>query len=270
MAVGAGIGAGLGALTCDKQASKAECALQGGLTGALAGAAGVGAVGVVGRTAFAGSKLAQFTAAGAVAGFSGEAAGQFMNGELDPNRLAAATLGGAALGAGTYGAGRGLSRAVSAARPRLAAGLRDEAGELSLGRGVLPGESSQPRRSLFHYTDEEGYSGINSSSRLNASLPGGGDAHHGAGQYFTDIRPERVLPGPKAGLTPEQLAGGFMSRWQLSSALFKTPWKAPQLTHFLEIDVTDLPIQNPEGSIFLNPGADPLDLAGRIVRGGSF
>jgi HYD1 signature containing ADP-ribosyltransferase len=79
-----------------------------------------------------------------------------------------------------------------------------------------------------------------------------------------------VLAGPKSAMSAEQQAQGFMSRWQLSQRLFTTPWKAPQLTHFLEIDVSGLDVLNPRPGTFLIPGEDPLDLTGRIVRGGGF
>jgi hypothetical protein len=117
MAVGAGIGAGIGALTCDKGESRGECALQGALSGALAGAAPIGAAGMLGKSGITlGSKLAQFTAGGGVSGLVGESTNQFMSGELDPGRLVAATVGGAALGAGVFGAGRAGRGVLSSVR----------------------------------------------------------------------------------------------------------------------------------------------------------
>lgn len=97
-----------------------------------------------------------------------------------------------------------------------------------------------------------------------------GYAEFGPGQYLTDITPERALPGPSAGLSADQVEQGFMSRWQLSHRLTTTPWNASNLTHFLEIDVSGLNVFNSRPGTFLIPGEDPLDLTGRIVRGGPF
>jgi hypothetical protein len=135
---------------------------------------------------------------------------------------------------------------------------------------AAPAKAPTNPSKLYHYTNEAGYKGITNSRQLNPSLEGGGDAHFGSGQYLTDIAPERVLPGSKASIGPEKLAQGFMSRWMLSARLFSTPWKAPQLTHFLEIDVSGLNVLNPRPGTYLVPGETPLDLTGRITRGGQF
>ena len=134
-------------------------------------------------------------------------------------------------------------------------------------RGAEDAAGAATRQTLYHYTSEAGYKGIARSGSLNAS---GADVPFGPGQFLTDIAPERVLAGPKSAISAEQQAQGFMSRWQLSQQLFTTPWKAPQLTHFLEIDVSGLDILNPRPGTFLIPGESPLDLTGRIVRGGGF
>ena len=97
-----------------------------------------------------------------------------------------------------------------------------------------------------------------------------GYAEFGPGQYLTDITPERALPGPSAGLSADQVEQGFMSRWQLSHRLTTTPWNASNLTHFVEIDVSDLNVLSPRPGTFLIPGEDSLDLSGRIIRGGPF
>lgn len=118
MAVGAGLGAGAGALTCPADQDRGMCALRGGLSGALAGTAGLGAAGALGRTALAGSRLAQFTMGGAAAGLADESSRQFMDGELNPTRIVAATVAGAGLGAATHGTIRAASKLSSAIRSR--------------------------------------------------------------------------------------------------------------------------------------------------------
>jgi large repetitive protein len=135
--------------------------------------------------------------------------------------------------------------------------------------GAQEAPGSGAPRTLFHYTSEDGYKGITQSNELNASI-GGHNAEFGPGQYLTDVAPERVLPGPKSSISPTQLAQGFMSRWQLSHLLTTTPWKAPQFSHYLEIDVSGLEVQSPRPGTFRIPGETPLDLTGRIVRGGRF
>lgn len=109
-------------------------------------------------------------------------------------------------------------------------------------------------QTLYHYTNEAGYKGIVRSGSINAS---GADIPHGPGVFLSDIAPERVLAGPKSAISAEQLAQGFMSRWQLSQRLFTTPWMAPQLTHFVEVDVSGLDAVNLRPGTFLIPGESP-------------
>lgn len=116
MAIGAGIGGGVGALTCPPDQDRSMCALKGGLSGALAGAAGIGGAAAVGKTALTGSKLAQYTSGGALAGLADETTRQFIIGEANPTRLVAATVAGAGLGAATHGTILTAQRLATAGR----------------------------------------------------------------------------------------------------------------------------------------------------------
>lgn len=86
---------------------------------------------------------------------------------------------------------------------------------------------------------------------LNPSLEGGRDARYGSGQYLTDIVP------------------GTMLRGRLARRLHGQPWAGNRLDRFLEIDVSELNVQNPAPNIFLIPGELPLDLTGRILSHGT-
>ena len=136
MAIGGGLGAAASALTCPADQDRAMCALKGGLTGALAGAAGVGAAGALGRTALAGSRLAQIVTGGAAAGFADESTRQFIDGELNPTRIVAATVAGAGLGAGTHGTLRAASKLASLAR------ASDPSSSLANLRGSIAGRAA--------------------------------------------------------------------------------------------------------------------------------
>jgi len=137
-----------------------------------------------------------------------------------------------------------------------------------------PPEDNQPqsamnqgRQTLFHYTSEEGLSDILASKSLNPSV-NPINARYGPGQYLTDIPPEQIGANTISDLTAEQIEQGLISRSQLARRLFGQPWAGNKLEAFLEIDVTDLTVENPVPNIFRIPGTSPLDLVDRIIRFG--
>ncbi|MGW5604881.1 putative T7SS-secreted protein [Streptomyces sp. NPDC003753] len=108
--------------------------------------------------------------------------------------------------------------------------------------------------SLFHYTNEKGYQGILESGELRPSLKASNvkDAKFGDGQYLSDTTPGTKTPG------------------QLSYAFLRVPWAGHKFSHFLELDVRGLEvwrsIDRPD--VYLIPGQQPLNVAGRILRHG--
>ena len=107
-------------------------------------------------------------------------------------------------------------------------------------------------RTLFHYTDEAGHTGILDSEALNPSLKALNpkDARYGNGQYLSDI-----VPGTK---TPAQLSREFLG----------IPFQGSRFTHYVEIDVSGLNVVEGRAGVFVIPNEGPLDLGGRIVGSG--
>ncbi|MEU8028175.1 putative T7SS-secreted protein [Streptomyces sp. NPDC049099] len=107
---------------------------------------------------------------------------------------------------------------------------------------------------LYHYTNEKGYSGILDSNELRASLKADNskDARFGDGQYLSDIQPGTKTPG------------------QLSYAFVRVPWAGHKFSHYIEIDVRGLDVmrsvERPDVYVIRNQG--PLDLTGRVVSHG--
>jgi RHS repeat-associated protein len=116
---------------------------------------------------------------------------------------------------------------------------------------------------LFHYTDEAGFEGINSSITLNASMPP--RAKYGSGQYLTDVPPEQLFWGTKA----EAARQGKMAVSELSFYLHGYSARTHMMTYYVEVDVSDLVVENPAPHIFVVPGENPLGLKGRLRGGGS-
>jgi RHS repeat-associated protein len=108
------------------------------------------------------------------------------------------------------------------------------------------------RRTLFHYTTEDGQKGIVSSEELHPSLKSVNpqDARYGDGQYLSDIAP------------------GTRTNAQLSRAFIGQPFQGARFTHYVEIDVTGLNVVEGRPGVFVIPNQHPLDLVGRIVRSG--
>ncbi len=107
-------------------------------------------------------------------------------------------------------------------------------------------------RSLFHYTDEAGQSGILGSQRLNPSLRSinPADARYGNGQYLSDIAP------------------GTYSNASLSSRFIRNPYQGARFSHYVEVDVSGLNVVEGRPGVFVVPNEGPLDLSGRILGWG--
>ncbi len=112
-------------------------------------------------------------------------------------------------------------------------------------------QSDIPAR-LYHYTTENGMNGIVLSNSLRASTAAANpnDVRYGNGQYLSDI-----VPGTK---TPAQLSREFINN----------PFQGRRFTHYVEINVIGLPIQQGRPGVYVVPGDGELDLTGRILRHG--
>jgi len=119
--------------------------------------------------------------------------------------------------------------------------------------GVLKtGGSSSTPKTLYHYTNEKGMTGIVESKKLNPSLKANNpkDARFGDGQYLSDIKPDNQ--------TPVSLAQRFIHR--------PNRYK---YTHYVEIDISDLEVIKGREGVYVIPNSEPLDLMDRIISTGS-
>lgn len=107
---------------------------------------------------------------------------------------------------------------------------------------------SEPKETLYHYTNEKGMNGIVESKQLNPSLKANNpkDARYGNGQYLSDITPDSK--------TPSQLAKQFIN----------VPNKY-KYTNYIEIDVRGLNLTKGRDGVFVLPNESPLDLTGRLL-----
>ncbi|RNF85015.1 RHS repeat-associated core domain-containing protein [Montanilutibacter psychrotolerans] len=128
------------------------------------------------------------------------------------------------------------------------------------------------RTTLFHYTSGENLQRILDSNELWRST-GFDHARYGDGQYLADIVPEDVVGvATKQDLNQQQLRDKKLSLGQLSSLFYNRGSNIDNLTHYIEIDVSDLEVRHGltangnnarRGIQFvLNDGN--LDLTGRI------
>ena len=120
------------------------------------------------------------------------------------------------------------------------------------GAGKSTGTGEGERRTLYHYTNEEGMKGIVDSQQLNPSLKinNPNDCFYGEGQYLSDI-----IPGTK---TPAQLSRKFINN----------PYQGKHYTHYVEIDVTDLDVVFGRDSVYVIKNQEPLSLIDRIISYG--
>ncbi|MGQ0604221.1 MAG: RHS repeat-associated core domain-containing protein [Anaerolineales bacterium] len=112
---------------------------------------------------------------------------------------------------------------------------------------------------LYHYTSDVGLTGIVASQSILPSLGTGPNANFGQGVYFTDISPARAAIG---------------SSYQLSRALFTTPWKNGNVSSYAAVNVSGLTVMAVSpvfsqtygpASIYLYPTTSPLAIGNRIV-----
>ena len=94
--------------------------------------------------------------------------------------------------------------------------------------------------------------GILESGELRPSLKAinPADVRYGNGQYLSDI-----IPGTK---TPAQLSREFLGQ----------PFQGAKYAHYIEVDVTGLPVVQGRPGVFVLPNETPLDLTGRIISNG--
>lgn len=129
------------------------------------------------------------------------------------------------------------------------------------GDSLLPRvtETPNPKSILYHYSTQSGIVGILSTQTIFPSLWDDNRAAFGHGQYFTDISPADASSG---------------SAYQLSRALYTSPWKHKVVTNYVAIDVSNMMIEqvspvfsNTYGYryIYLHRSEDPLFVGGRIV-----
>ncbi len=109
--------------------------------------------------------------------------------------------------------------------------------------------SSSTPKTFRHYTSEAGYNGIMESGEMLPSI-GAKNARYGAGQYFTDL--------PAA----EYTAG------QVSKRLFGVPWNTRKISHFIDVDLNGLNIQNNGPHNYSIPNNNNLPIRGRITNHG--
>jgi RHS repeat-associated protein len=122
---------------------------------------------------------------------------------------------------------------------------------------------------LYHYTNEDGLTGILNSQELRLST-GSVHARYGDGQYFTDIAPQSIKGLKKADLSQQDVQQGNLSHYQLVGRLYGRPtaWGLGRSTHFVAVDVTGLDIITGRPNVQLHPNTGPLDLTGRIRGSG--
>lgn len=118
------------------------------------------------------------------------------------------------------------------------------------------------RQTLMHYTKENNLPEILKSGVIKASQ-GIKNARYGSGQYFTDISPEAI-----GGATRATTPAGKMSLGQLSSKLYGIPYNSSKLQSFIEIDATNLPINQVAPNIFLHESDEALNITTIIIRSG--
>ena len=95
--------------------------------------------------------------------------------------------------------------------------------------------ATRASNTMRHYTTEAGYNAIMETGELLPSV-GIKNARHGSGQ--------------------------------ISRKLFGVPWNTKKLTHFIDVDVSGLNVLKNSSNNFLVPGANSLNLNGRVMNHG--
>lgn len=132
--------------------------------------------------------------------------------------------------------------------------LGDAAGDAGAAAGKKAAEEAAQADAasipIYHYTTDQGLSGILKDQAILPSLEGGADARYGSGQYFTDLAP------------------GSMTRGQIARRIYGQPWAGNRLNNVIILDSNGLSLVNPAPNIFLNPSTEPLSVTGRIIYAG--
>jgi hypothetical protein len=107
-------------------------------------------------------------------------------------------------------------------------------------------------RTLYHYTNEQGLSGILATKSLLPSTRARNprDARFGDGQYLTDIMPGSKRPG------------------QLSRIFLGHPFAGKRFSHRIDLNVAGLNVLFGRMHVYVVPNARPLDISGRLVGHG--
>ena len=123
---------------------------------------------------------------------------------------------------------------------------------ISLVQQIIEMSQQEETKILYHYTNQEGLSGILMTNQLNPSLKSENDkdARYGDGQYFSDIIPKTKTSN------------------QLSRKFIGIPYRGDKYTNYLEIDVTGLNIIQARDGVYVHPSQEPLVLTARIVSVG--
>ncbi|HHX8523068.1 TPA: HYD1 signature containing ADP-ribosyltransferase family protein [Vibrio diabolicus] len=113
-------------------------------------------------------------------------------------------------------------------------------------------DKNENPETLYHYTNAEGQKAILESQKLKPSLKEQNpqDARYGDGQYLTDIEPNTK------------------SKPQISRALVGLPYHGARFSHYIEIDVKNLDVQEGRKHVYVVKNDEDLDLSERIVSSG--
>jgi len=120
---------------------------------------------------------------------------------------------------------------------------------------------------LIHYTNQEGMEGIVDSKAIRPSI-GEKNARFGHGQYFTDIKPETIGGRTMKDIPKADVAAGKISQGQLAANIYGDARKLNSVSHYVEIDVTGLEVEEPRPGTFLIRGETDLDITNRIAGHG--
>ncbi len=105
---------------------------------------------------------------------------------------------------------------------------------------------------LFHYTDKKGYNGILDSHEIYPSTKAKRprDARYGDGQYLTDVQPN------------------LMSPEELSMTLYNNARQINKVSHYIEIDVSTLPVKKGRDGVYVILNDKPLDISDKLIGHG--
>ncbi len=118
-------------------------------------------------------------------------------------------------------------------------------------RATLSSSASGSRNTMFHYTSQGGYDGILETMQINPSLGPGNNAFYGEGVYFTDLVPNSTG-----------------SIHQMARQLTTTPWSTNRVTHYFEVDVSNMNLIFNKEYNYLMPTTESLPISEILVGHG--